>query len=754
MKVLIVDSDPVAASTLAGGLGLLGWKGAGHVSDSDSAVDWMNENGGCDFLVCDIFIQPSDGFTLRETIQPHLPGMKTIFFTEHDVSAYANRLEGCELLAKPVSASDLAATLRRLAAPVATPVATPAAPRAVAAAPRAAVATPTPVAANPASVAAKASMQKVSLPTVATPKATPTPVASVAKPAVAAVKPAVALATAAAKKASQSLALGSEVELPPDELVGTVVGHYAIEAKIGSGSMSNIYRARQTTVSRYVRFYALAPNLATDPASVQRFLGNASAKAKATHPLVITVYEAGEANGTYYYSCEYVPCRSLRQVREAGDHLNDTTGIAVLHAVTAVLGSFGRDKIEHDLITENAILIGPQNRPRIANIAASRTAVPYDLAAEMNRVGEIVLAALPPSPDAPITRGLAELLMDRSKAPASWAAFDQLITARQPKAAPTDAYKVDAQERAAIRMVEEAKKRQRKGMLINSLVSLALLAAALTTVYFILNRGKGADARTLNEMIEIPAGEFIYQDGEKVTLPEFFISKYEVTIAQYAEFLDFLEKNPDKADSVAHPKQPKGKSHVPAGWADMKELNPPMPGYYARAKKWGQFQSAALDVNSPVFGVDWFDAYAYAKWRGQRLPTEQEWEKAARGTDGFKFPWGNNEDGDRANTGIDLDNDPKKGGDKDGFKRWNPVDAKKDDKSPFGMIGAGGNVSEWTATYAPSPKFQGDELPVIRGGNWRNKDSSVTRRVIDVLDLRSDDALGFRTASDTPPAAK
>ena len=732
MKVLIVDGDPVAASTLAGGLGLLGWKGAGHVSDSDAAVDWMNQNGGCDFLVCDIFIQPSDGFTLHETIQPHLPEMKTIFFTEHDVSAYAERIVGCELLAKPVSASDLAATLRRLATPVATPVAIPVATTAA----------PTPA---PVVAVAKAAVTAVS-------KAAPVAAVS-AKPAVS-VKPAVALAVAAAKKASQTLALGSEVELPPDELVGTVVGHYAIEAKIGTGSMSNIYRAQQTTVSRYVRFYALEPELAADPAAVERFLGNASAKAKATHPLIITVYEAGKSNGTYYYSCEYVPCRSLRQVREAGDHLNETTGIAVLRAATAVLGSFGRDKIEHGLITDNAILIGPQNRPRIANIAAIRTAVPYDTAAEMNLVGEIVLAALPPSPNTPISRGLAETLTDRSKAPASWAAFDQLITAKEPKAAPTDTYKVDAQERAAIRMVGEAKKSRRKGMLINSLVSLTLLAAALVTVYFVFNRGKGAYARALNDMVEIPAGEFIYQEGEKVTLPKFFISKFEVTIAHYAEFLDFLAKNPTKADTIAHPNQPKGKSHVPAGWADMKELDPPMLGYYARAKQWGQFQSAALDVNSPVFGVDWFDAYAYAQWRGQRLPTEQEWEKAARGTDGFKFPWGNEEDPDRANTGIDLENDPKKGGDKDGFKRWNPVDAKKGDKSPFDMIGAGGNVSEWTATYAPSPKFQGDQLPVIRGGNWRNKDASVTRRVIDVLDLRGDDALGFRTASDTPPAVK
>jgi formylglycine-generating enzyme required for sulfatase activity len=81
------------------------------------------------------------------------------------------------------------------------------------------------------------------------------------------------------------------------------------------------------------------------------------------------------------------------------------------------------------------------------------------------------------------------------------------------------------------------------------------------------------------------------------------------------------------------------------------------------------------------------------------------------------------------------------------------VDAKKGDKSPSGMVGASGNVSEWTATIVDSPEG-GGKVPVIRGGNWKNNDPSVTRRVLKLLDLQQDDALGFRTASDTAPAKK
>jgi formylglycine-generating enzyme required for sulfatase activity len=253
----------------------------------------------------------------------------------------------------------------------------------------------------------------------------------------------------------------------------------------------------------------------------------------------------------------------------------------------------------------------------------------------------------------------------------------------------------------------------------------------------------------LGAMITIPAGEFQYQDA-KVRIPAFAISKYEVTIAEYAKFLKFLEANPNKAKDFDHPKQSKGKSHIPTGWADMKELNPPNPGYYTRVKKWGQFNGAPITLDSPVFGVDWYDAYAYANWIGQRLPTEQEWEKAARGTGSGKFPWGEENKPERANTGIDFtpNPDPKVGGEKDGFKRWSPVNAPKSDRSEYGVFGMAGNVSEWTASFAEDPQLPGDKVPVIRGGNWKTNDASITRRVMKLSELQSDEGLGFRTAKD------
>jgi formylglycine-generating enzyme required for sulfatase activity/DNA-binding NarL/FixJ family response regulator len=846
MRILIVDNEPGVGAGLAKWLADGGWGQPGVVSTSDEAVEWINQNGGkIDVLVSEVMIQPADGPTLREALLPHMPKMKAVFFSAHDLSAYAGRLTGCAVLPKPVNGPLVEDAIRDLYEPkpaaspapvAATPQVAPATPKAatpVAATPRAVAATPvaaTPVAATPRPAAATpagaptaaASVQPTATPRpvaaaptatptatptavpTATPVATPAPMAqpattprpAVATPAVtpravpkpvqgqavstvaqivprpvaatatpvqatpvqAAPKAAVAkgavpaAARPAAAAAPQAAGVSSEMEMAPGELVGTTIGDYYVEAKIGEGSQGGIYRATQAKMRRQVRFYALDRSRAQDPAEIQRFIANASMKANVSHPSIFAVYEAGESNGIYFYSCEYVPCRSLRQLREAGQLLDENTALQAMKVASEVLGYFAQQNVTHNIISENSILIGPHNRPRIANTAVYEARESFDMAGEMSRLGAVIASVLPEDSEALGIRHLAVLLAIGQQTYPNWPALTQAVAALEPKIAPQDAYKLDAQERAAIRMVEEAKKRQKRSMIISSVVSLSLLAVALATVWYFVFRQKGGTVRNLEGMVEIPAGEFIYQNGEKVNLPTFYIDKYEVTIGQYAEFLDYLKKHPEEEPKFAHPDQPKGKSHVPAKWADEVEIN--NPGYYTRAKKFGRFQGVPLDVNSPVFNVDWFDAYAYAKWKGRRLPTEQEWEKAARGKDGKNYPWGNDADDKKANTGRDLHPHWSEGGKIDKWAAWSPVDAVSTDISDFKVYGMAGNVSEWTDSWAPDPEMSGSKVPVIRGGNWRSPEYILTRRVLKIPPLGNDMALGFRTVSDTSPATK
>jgi formylglycine-generating enzyme required for sulfatase activity len=211
-------------------------------------------------------------------------------------------------------------------------------------------------------------------------------------------------------------------------------------------------------------------------------------------------------------------------------------------------------------------------------------------------------------------------------------------------------------------------------------------------------------------MIKIPAGPAVYQENETADLEEFQIDEYEVTIAQYAKFLEDLETHPEKAQQIRHPDQPENKtSYEPKDWKSI----------YAKAKKGRKFGGAPINLNCPIFQVDWWDAHAYAKWKGRSLPTEQQWEKAARGRNGSLYPWGDELDLKKFNSGVDQDE--SNNGNKDGYRYWAPVDAMSEDESRYGVMGMAGNVSEWTASWDTHPDFPDRKVPIKRGASFATK---------------------------------
>jgi len=205
-----------------------------------------------------------------------------------------------------------------------------------------------------------------------------------------------------------------------------------------------------------------------------------------------------------------------------------------------------------------------------------------------------------------------------------------------------------------------------------------------------------------SEMILIPAGPFKmggkssedvmlrHMEGgmvHEVHVDAFYVSKHEITNRQWEKF---VESNPQWQ-----------KGRIDSKYHD---------GDYL--KDWDGNSHPSDKAEHPVAYVSWFAAKAYCEWAGGRLPTEAEWEKAARGTDGRAYPWGNDWDTGKCNVGS-------------GTKS---VGSYPTGASPFGLLETAGNLWEWTnSIYKPYPYKANDgrEDPndvgsrrVARGGGW------------------------------------
>lgn len=244
---------------------------------------------------------------------------------------------------------------------------------------------------------------------------------------------------------------------------------------------------------------------------------------------------------------------------------------------------------------------------------------------------------------------------------------------------------------------------------------------------------KGSDATDVSGMVLIPEGVFTMGSSEedilwvakeffseslewyrdetplrKVYLGTFYIDKYEVTNAEFMQF----------RDKVQGP-EPK--------FMDDPKFNKP---------------------SQPVMGITWQEALDYCKWLGKRLPTEEEWEKAARGTDARYYPWGSDPNPANANVrGLE-----------DGNYYTAPVgDYDEEGASPFGVFDMAGNVWEWTMDwYQPYEGNQhendlyGTTLKVIKGGSWQsNMDLARSPIRGKAIPDQRQNFTGFRCARDS-----
>jgi len=236
------------------------------------------------------------------------------------------------------------------------------------------------------------------------------------------------------------------------------------------------------------------------------------------------------------------------------------------------------------------------------------------------------------------------------------------------------------------------------------IAAIGVTACAVTSSPVIAAPPAAASKETVS-MVTIPAGEFLMGNPEgkgradewpqrSVYLEAFAIDQVEVTNERYMAFVT----------TTGH-------------------RNPPNP--YGT----GLLLSANGIEQLPVVQTTWYDAKAYCAWAKKRLPTEAEWEKAARGTDGRLFPWGNEPaTSKRANFDREWEDE----------KTLSPVGSLPDGDSPYGVKDMAGNAREWVSDwYDPDYyKHAPDESPLgpdkrgvvrsIRGGSWHSPMADIT----------------------------
>ena len=227
------------------------------------------------------------------------------------------------------------------------------------------------------------------------------------------------------------------------------------------------------------------------------------------------------------------------------------------------------------------------------------------------------------------------------------------------------------------------------------------------------------------------------QPQHRVHLSGYWIGQTEVTNAQYRSFIE--------AGGYADHEH-----WTEEGW-QWKERNHVVQPQYWNEEPWS-------GADYPVVGMSWYEAAAFAAWAGACLPTEAEWEKAARGSDGWLWPWGDAWDGRSANfCDANCDYDWKDGAVDDGYQYTSPAGNYRSGASPYGALDCAGNVWEWVADwygerYSPTgvvsrnPGGIGSGTHhVLRGGSWNfapYAQRCTTRARLEPQNRSS--ALGFR----------
>jgi formylglycine-generating enzyme required for sulfatase activity len=465
--------------------------------------------------------------------------------------------------------------------------------------------------------------------------------------------------------------------LPPMRLQeGTTLSVYRIESVIGEGGMGVVYRARDVALGRDVALKCLHLNLAGDPEVRRRFVREARVLRSWAHPGAVAIYDFIEYEHVLAIVMELVEGENLAQhlVRWRGKMPYDQIRSVMADILLAMDDAHAAGVVHRDLKPDNVLVRNDMGRlrPKIADFGIAKVleGTTYTVS------GALLGTCRYMAPEQVKTPSLAD---HRSDIYSLGITLYELVTGRPPfdgshfsvmMAHVTNAPKAPSKLRPDVspaleKLILDAlskspDKRPASCAVFRERLLDAIPAGVAET--FDAVRVSSVPLPTVvrdtggHEMILVPGGVFAMgptATRREVHLDPYYLDRTPVTNTMFGVFIEATGYKPTDA----------GAKRFLAHWRNGK---PPRG-----------------EEKHPVVYVSWFDARAYASWAGSRLLTEAEWEKAARGTDGRRYPWGRAEPKPtHANFGRHRD-------------RTTPVGAFPEGASPFGILDLAGNVWEW-----------------------------------------------------------
>jgi len=515
---------------------------------------------------------------------------------------------------------------------------------------------------------------------------------------------------------------------PPPRLLGegTIVGPYRIDGVLGEGGMSAVYAATDTTLDRPVALKALHPFLVGDAGIAARFRREGRIGRGWTHPHVGPVYDVVDTGDVLALVMERIEGITLTELIgrwQGGLPLPEL--MAVAHGITDALQAAHARGIVHRDVKPGNVMVEEQDgrlHPRVIDFGIARVleGTTYTLS------GAVMGTCRYMAPEQ--VRG--ESVGPEADVYALGAVLYELATGRAPfddanpfalmMAHATQAPTPPVEHRDDVPILLEQLILEMLAKPAEQRPTLDVVAARLEAIR--PRRAKerhvtGGPGPNRHMLQAVAGGRFAYGPTRRtVHLDPFAIDRFPVTNRQFKVFLDATGYTPENPRSFL--------------------------------RHWRRGPPKEL-LDHPVVFVDHRDATAYAAWLGMRLPTEAEWEKAARGTDGRRYPWGRRHPTpERANYGRKHDG-------------TTAVTAHPEGRSPYGVEDLAGNVWEWTAdadaadfvTQGPNsnprrPVAAHGGLAVVRGGCWWLDDPKALRTTARQAYPRSERShlIGFRCA--------